>query len=125
MTRIYGQRPITPPHSKRKQTNQVRDKNKFKDLLHNKLKQSSKLNFSKHAKQRLQSRQIDFKEQDLKKLDQAVEKAKDKGAQESLILVNNNAYIVNVKNKTVITAMDEESMEENLFTNIDSAIVMK
>ncbi|MCK8826310.1 flagellar protein [Natroniella acetigena] len=124
MTRIYSNQPLVPPQNK-KSIKVDKKESDFKQLLQDKLKNSKKLKFSKHAAQRLKSREIDFDGQELQKLEEAVAKAKAKGAQESLVLTDNNAYIVSVKNETVITAMDEESSEENLFTDIDSAIVMK
>ena len=61
---------------------------------------------------------------DLKKLDHAVEKIAQKGAKESLIMLNDVALVVSVKNKTVITAMDGASAKDNIFTNIDSAMII-
>lgn len=81
--------------------------------------------FSQHALSRLQSRQIQLSAADLQKLNTAVEKAEQKGAKESLLLLNNMAFVVSVKNKTVITAMDGASMKENVFTNIDSAMILE
>ncbi|WP_408954545.1 TIGR02530 family flagellar biosynthesis protein [Natroniella sp. ANB-PHB2] len=124
MTRIYSNQPLVPPQ-KKKSIKVEQGENDFKQFLQDKLKNNKKLKFSKHAAQRLKSRKIDFDGQEMQKLEEAVAKAKAKGAQESLVLTDNNAYIVSVKNETVITAMDEESSEENLFTDIDSAIVMK
>ncbi|WP_425060863.1 hypothetical protein SCACP_16170 [Sporomusa carbonis] len=81
--------------------------------------------FSQHALQRLNSRQIKLDSNQLNQLSQAVNKAAQKGAKESLILMNNNlAFVVSVKNKTVITAMDGASIKDNVFTNIDSAVIV-
>lgn len=81
--------------------------------------------FSQHALQRLDSRKIKLDSSQLAKLSQAVEKAAQKGAKESLILMNDNlAFVVSVKNKTVITAMDGASIKDNVFTNIDSAVII-
>ena len=86
--------------------------------------QISGVKFSQHALDRLQSRNMQLSVADLQKLNSAVEKAEKKGAKESLMLLNNMAFVVSVKNKTVITAMDGQSMKDNVFTNIDSAIVL-
>ncbi len=83
-----------------------------------------KVSFSQHALQRMESRNLDFSEQDLTKLDDTVEKMAQKGAKESLIYMKNVALIVSVTNKTVITAMDGASAKENIFTNIDSAAIL-
>lgn len=82
-----------------------------------------KLKFSKHAKERLESRQIELSDLDVSKLEAAVNKAELKGAQESLVLLRDMAFIVNVKNKTIITTIDNESLKQNVFTNIDSAVI--
>ena len=80
--------------------------------------------FSQHALQRLQTRNIKLDEATMAQLNNAVDKAAQKGARESLILINNLALVVSVKNKTVITAMDESAMKANIFTNIDSAVIV-
>lgn len=81
--------------------------------------------FSQHALQRLNSRKIQLDSTQLAKLSQAVEKAAQKGAKESLILMNDSlAFVVSVKNKTVITALDGTSIKDNVFTNIDSAVII-
>jgi flagellar operon protein len=82
------------------------------------------LKFSQHAISRLQSRNITLSTTDLHKINAAVKKAEQKGAKESLMLLDNIALVVSVKNKTVITAMDGASMKNNVFTNIDSAIIL-
>lgn len=87
-------------------------------------KQLDTVKFSQHALQRLQSRNIKIDDADMAKLSSAVEKAAQKGAKESLVLMNNLALVVSVKNRTVITAMDESSMKDNVFTNIDSAVIV-
>ena len=83
-----------------------------------------KVSFSQHALQRMESRNLDFSEQDLAKLDDTVERMAQKGAKESLIYMKDVALVVSVKNKTVITAMDGASAKENIFTNIDSAAIL-
>lgn len=83
-----------------------------------------KVSFSKHALQRLQSRQLDLSESDLAKIDGMVEKMAQKGARESLICLRDMAFIVSVPSRTVITAMDGTSAKDNIFTNIDSAAII-
>ena len=80
--------------------------------------------FSNHALERMMSRGISFNKQDMTKLSEAVQRAADKGSKDSLILMNDSALIVSVKNKTVVTVMDKNALKENVFTNIDSTIVM-
>lgn len=81
--------------------------------------------FSQHALQRLASRKIELDQTQLQKLQQAVGKAAQKGARESLVLMQPDlAFVVSVRNRTVITAVDGDSMKENVFTNIDSAVIV-
>lgn len=94
----------------------------FKDLLNNQLA-AGEIKFSAHAQQRLAARNIQLTKTDLDKLGNAVEKAAQKGSRDSLIMMNNLAFVVSVKNKTVVTAVDEASMKEHVFTNIDSAVM--
>lgn len=82
------------------------------------------LKFSNHAIERMQSRGIKFDPQDMARLNDAVARAAAKGSKDSLILMNDSALIVSVKNKTVVTVMDQNALKENVFTNIDSTIVM-
>lgn len=84
--------------------------------------QTRPLTFSQHAMMRLQERGIQLAEADLHRLENAVQKAEDKGAKESLIMMDNVAYVVSIVNRKVITAVDEGHMKDNVFTNIDSAI---
>lgn len=86
-------------------------------------KEMHKLSFSNHAEQRLASRNIRLTEGQLQRLEQAVGKAEAKGAKDALVLVDGTAFVVSVTNKKVITAIDEGSVRENVFTNIDSAII--
>jgi flagellar operon protein len=95
----------------------------FKDLLETKVAQTeSGIKFSSHAEKRLMSRDIEFTAQHMQRLGAAVDKARAKGAQETLMIFENFSLIVSVKNNTVITAVDNTGMKENVFTNIDSAV---
>ena len=81
--------------------------------------------FSQHATQRLQTRNINLSNDQMNQLKSAVDKAAQKGARESLILMNNDlALVVSVTNRTVITAMDGSSIRDNVFTNNDSAVIV-
>ena len=86
---------------------------------------TSELKFSKHAQKRLASRNIDFSAGDMEKLQQAVDVARKKGARDSLVLMGDLALVVSIKNNMVITAVDESSTKENVFTNIDSAVIAR
>lgn len=84
----------------------------------------AKLKFSGHAQQRLASRQINLTDDDLQKIGDAVTRAAAKGARESLVLTDKAALVVSVPNRTVITAVDKNQLKENIFTNIDSAVIV-
>lgn len=94
----------------------------FAQILDEKLEQS-KLKFSAHATRRLEARKIEFSHEQLKLLEEAVEKARAKGGRETLILLDDVALVVSVANRTVITAIDGENLRENVFTQIDSAVI--
>lgn len=81
------------------------------------------LKFSAHAAGRLKSRNIEVTPEIMNKLENAVAGAAAKGARDSLILMKGLAFIVNVPNRTVITAMDGDGVKENIYTNIDSAVI--
>lgn len=85
---------------------------------------NEKLKFSKHATQRLESRGISLSAEQNTRLQSGVEKASAKGINESLVLVDSLAFIVNVPNKTVVTAMDQTETQSNIFTNIDGAVII-
>src|SRR5581483_10917234 len=79
--------------------------------------------FSTHAQQRLQQRDITLGDDDVAKINSAVDRAQEKGSKESLILLDDMAFVVSVKNRVVITAVDQPSMKQNVFTNIDSVVI--
>jgi len=112
---LPGKKTTTPVTTDSKQTS-------FGQVLEKKLKEE--LKFSQHAQQRLQSRNIELGEAEIARLENAVTKAREKGARDSLILMDNLALVVSIKNNTVITAVDEQNLKENVFTNIDSAVIV-
>ena len=85
------------------------------------VKQADDVRFSKHATRRLDSREISLSDEQWERLNEATGKARDKGLKESLVMVDNLAFIVNVKNNTVVTAVNDT--ERSVFTNIDGAII--
>ncbi|SFB25099.1 flagellar operon protein [Acetitomaculum ruminis DSM 5522] len=82
------------------------------------------LKFSKHASLRLQSRNIDLTQSQLERLNNGAKKASEKGINESLVVVDELSFIVNIPNKTVVTAMDQTENEDNVYTNIDGAVII-
>ncbi len=83
----------------------------------------SALRFSKHALERLERRGIELDPATMQRLDEGVARAAGKGSRDSLVLVDNTAFVVSVRNNTVITAVGSEHMKDNVFTNIDSAVI--
>lgn len=118
-------RPISQPSTKSKEKFVNKDlKGSFQAILDKQIAQNQELKFSKHAQDRLSLRNIDLSSDTVSKLNNAVEKAANKGAKESLILMDDLAFVVSIQNKTVITAIDGANIKKNVFTNIDSAIII-
>jgi len=88
------------------------------------LKVHEGLKFSNHAIDRMRQRGITFGPEQMEKISSAIEKVRAKGGKETLMLTEDSALIVNIANKTVVTVMDAQNLKENVFTNIDSTIVI-
>ncbi|MBE5978948.1 MAG: flagellar biosynthesis protein [Paenibacillaceae bacterium] len=95
----------------------------FSDVLNSQIG-ADKLRFSKHATERVNQRGIEMTPSFLDDLQSAVEKARLKGAKDVVIISQRGAFIVNVPNNTVVTTMSQNEMKENIFTNIDSAVLL-
>lgn len=91
----------------------------FNDIFTQELE---KVKFSSHALKRLESRNIQFSDSEMNKINSAIEKAELKGAKDSVVLMEDTALIVNIPNKTVVTAMQVKNGGEDIFTNIDSVV---
>jgi flagellar operon protein len=85
-------------------------------------KELEKVKFSSHALKRLEERNIELSEAEMTKINTAVERAELKGSKDSLVMMDQTAFIVNIPNKTVITALPIAESKENVFTNIDSVV---
>lgn len=99
----------------------------FQDILNQKSipeGTGAELKFSKHAANRLAQRNIELTQNQLERLSDAARKADLKGIQESLVIVDDLAFIVNIPSSTVVTAMDQAQTQENIFTNIDGAVII-
>jgi flagellar operon protein len=94
----------------------------FQEILKSKL-ETSTLKFSGHAQARLRLRNIQLGAEQVNKLEQAVERAAAKGSRDALVVMEGNAFVVSVRNRTVITVVDRDSAKENVFTQIDSAVL--
>ncbi len=115
--------PVAPGTSQRPQP-QVSGPS-FETIFQGQLDGQTEVKFSAHALKRLESREITLNKDELAQLQEAVNRAEAKGAKESLILMDRMALVVSIKNRTVITAVDSGSLKENVFTNIDSAVIVK
>ena len=99
----------------------------FEEVLRQQVKdkeQTEELKFSKHADARLSERNIRLSEEQLERLNMGARKADAKGIGESLMIMDDLAFIVNIRNNTVVTAIDSRSSEDNIFTNIDGAVIV-
>lgn len=83
----------------------------------------SSLTFSGHALKRIEQRGLKLDAERLQRLERAVDRAAEKGSRDSLVLLDELAVVVSVQNRTVVTAMDEASRKESVFTNIDSVVI--
>lgn len=105
---------------------QKNDKTSFQVILEQKQAgfTTSELKFSKHAAMRLENRNINLSPEQMQRLETGAEKAEEKGIKESLVLMDSLVFIVNIPNKTVVTAMDQTESAENIYTNIDGAVII-
>lgn len=119
LLRPIGNQPAIASQSKQS----VNTVSSFESILKGSI-ENNDVKFSKHAESRLQSRNISFSKEQQNKLGTAITKASQKGIKDSLIMMDNVALVVNVKSRTVVTAMSNSEAKENVFTNIDGAIFM-
>ncbi len=105
---------------------EIENAKEFQELLDQNISEKSSvkenLEFSGHALRRMKQRNLTMDNDEYLKLKDGIEKLKNKGGQDSLIVTNKAAYIVDVANNKVVTAMDKEDMSENVFTKIDSTL---
>jgi len=123
--RIYfPQQAVSPPviPARSSKADKAKGAKNFEQVLDKEL--NGELKFSRHAQERLKSRSIQLNESDLGRLQDAVSKARGKGARDSLVLMDELALVVSIKNNTVVTVVDGQSLKENVFTNIDSAVIV-
>ncbi len=97
----------------------------FQESLQKEIGRGQGLKFSAHAEKRLKERQIVLAQGDLQKINNAVKQAEAKGSRESLIIYGDLALVASVRNRTVVTAVDGKSAGDHVFTNIDSAVIVK
>lgn len=103
---------------------QITKPSSFETILNNTVEDTSQLQFSKHAAQRLKLRDINLTDYQLARIENGITKAKQKGIKDSLVLIDNIALVVNTKKNIVITAMEQSTENENIYTNIDGAVIV-
>ena len=122
------QRPINlieiASRNKAEVKNEKADNSSFKEMFSQELAERREISFSKHAHERLFSRGITLSEDKINQLADAVDKAEVKGSKETLILSEDAAFVVSVKNRTVITAFDKDHLKQGVVTSIDSAVII-
>ncbi|MCI8342638.1 MAG: flagellar biosynthesis protein [Firmicutes bacterium] len=96
----------------------------FKELLQTKIEEKSALQFSKHSRERIAQRGIEVTNELMSQLNSAAETARTKGAKDVVMIGSQAAFIVNIPNNIVVTAMNGNEMKNNIFTNIDSAVML-
>ncbi len=96
----------------------------FDKILKEKVDKQNNLKFSKHAQQRLNARNIVINNAQIQKINEAVTKAEEKGIKDTLILMDDTALVASVKNRTIITAIQSKELKDNVFTNIDGAVII-
>lgn len=121
----YPVPPVQPGKQKNNTTLQTPSaQSDFKEVLQQQLINEKVIKFSGHCVKRMEQSNINFSAGQMEKLTSAVNRAELKGARESLVIMDNLALVISIKNRTVITAVDSQRMKENVFTNIDSAVII-
>jgi flagellar operon protein len=110
--------------SRPEKTDKAHSGESFDEILQKKIKSNQNITFTKHAQLRMSERNITLTNDHLNRLDEAVKKAGQKGVKDTLVLIDEMAFIVSVKNSTVITALNGSDMEGNVFTQIDGAVII-
>lgn len=124
--KIFIPEPIqvtTPQPARQTPSQSVKPTTSFATILDRKLPAQG-LKFSQHAQERLAARGISLNDADLQKLEGAVNSVAQKGGKDSLIMMGDAAFVVSVSNRTVVTAVDRAGLQGNVFTKIDSAVIV-
>lgn len=122
--KLYPVEQFTNPSPQKSTTIEKNDKKSFKEILEKQYKKEETFVISNHAAQRLKTRNITFNESDMKTINEGINKAEGKGCKESLIMYKDIALLTSIKNRTVITAVPKEDSKDNIFTNIDSVLLL-
>ncbi|EKQ51084.1 MULTISPECIES: TIGR02530 family flagellar biosynthesis protein [unclassified Clostridium] len=113
---------LTTAQTKTNKEVSSKDKTRFQDVLDIAKNSDDGFTVSKHAALRL--REINFTEDDMKQIEKGFEIAKDKNSKNTVMLYKDIALIASVENKTLITAVEKERAKDNIFTNVDSVVIL-
>lgn len=117
ISKVSGGRPAATP-----QVSGNKPGSGFESVFRQAVDKEEGLKFSKHAEMRLESRNIKLTQSQKDRISEAVKKAGEKGVKDTLVMLDNVAMVVNVRNRTVITAVNNSELKDNVFTNIDGAV---
>lgn len=102
--------------------NKLKSNNNFKDILDKTIEKNRGYTLSKHASDRLKD--MNFNENDMEAIGKGFQIAQEKGSKNSVMIYKDVALIASIENKTVITAVEKERAKENIFTNVDSVVIL-
>jgi flagellar operon protein len=121
---LYQVNGIKPATYNGNKTVNEKNKHEFKDILKKTVEKEDSFVISNHAAERLKDRNISLNENDMNKINEGINKADEKGSRESLILYKDVVLVASIKNRTIITALDKDASKGNVFTNIDSVVLL-
>lgn len=120
--KIYSYEDYTKFPTKEK-SNTIQN-SRFEDVLIKEINKKDSFSISSHAAERLKERNISLNESDMNKINEGINKASQKGSKESIILYKDLVFVASIKNRTIITASVKESNKDNIYTNIDSVVLL-
>ncbi len=104
-------------------TRDIQPEQSFQEVLQ-RVKDQRSVSLSKHARIRMMNRGIKLDKGQMQRLNMAVERARQKGVRDTLVLMDDTAFVVNVKSTTVVTAAKSDTLKDRVFTNIDGAVIL-
>ena len=82
------------------------------------------LTLSAHAADRLRQHGIEMPEAVRQRIAEALDVLAQKGARDAVLVAPEAAFVVNVPNRTVVTALAPSEMRDRAITQIDSALLL-
>lgn len=96
----------------------------FENILKDEIKKDVDFTISNHAAKRLESRNIKLSKADMENINKGINMAKEKGSKDSVIIYKDIALVTSIKNRTIVTAVNKNESKNNIFTNIDSIVML-